>query len=61
LDYIRVGNDVFRKINNYRYLQLSKDKKLNSISIQTSIDGKFKKFGFTPNSKHLICEKIEEE
>jgi hypothetical protein len=54
LEYIRVGNEVFRKINDHRYLQLAKVR--NKVLLRLKIDGKYKSFGFTLNSKHLITE-----
>jgi hypothetical protein len=56
LNYIRVENEIYHKISEKRYLQLSKDR--NKIVIRIKIDGKYKSLNFTLNSKHLITEKI---
>jgi hypothetical protein len=55
-EYYRVGDEVYKKISDEKYLWLAKDSINNSIHI--IVDDK--SYKVTPNSKKLTDEKVDE-
>jgi hypothetical protein len=55
-EYYKVGDEVYKKIADNKYLWLAKETKNNSIHI--TVDNK--SYKVTPNSKKLTIEKVEE-
>jgi hypothetical protein len=57
LEYYKVGEEIYKKVSNDKYLWVAKDLQYNSVHI--NIEGKGKGHKLTINSKELVTEKIE--
>jgi hypothetical protein len=57
--YIRIENEIYKKISDNKYLHLAKKKKDNSVIINRG-KNLYRALTFTPNSKDLIVEQMLE-